>query len=325
MSTTRGPGIDAFAGKRVLVIGDVMLDELVRGDVTRISPEAPVPVLAVSGRTSAAGGAANAAANVASLGGKVTLVGVVGDDEAGRQLASRLSEASIDAKGLVIDPSRPTTQKTRIVARNQQIVRIDSESSTPLGLETEAAVVAAVAAMLEAADACIVSDYAKGVITPRVVRELVAGARVRGIPVVVDPKRKDFSVYAGATVVTPNTGELEAAAGRSCATTEDVLAAAGSLMGPLGGAALLATRGASGMSLFEAGRAPVHVPARARAVFDVTGAGDTVVGTIALALACRIPLHEAIELASAAAAIVVSKVGTATVSLAELRAELEHS
>ncbi|HVH45905.1 MAG TPA: D-glycero-beta-D-manno-heptose-7-phosphate kinase, partial [Labilithrix sp.] len=312
--------LDDFKGRRIAVVGDLMLDEFVRGDVLRISPEAPVPVLEVKDRTAMPGGAANAAANVASLGGKVSLVGCVGADVAGETTRRLAFEAGIDASGFVVDASRPTTLKTRIVARNQQVVRIDHETRGSFAPTIAEAVANAVRAALESADACIVSDYGKGIVTPELVRVIVEAAA--GKPIVVDPKRRDFGAYRGATLITPNLGELEVAVGRTTTSVDDIVEAAQTLLPQLGGGAILVTRGPGGMSLVEPGKSAVHVPARARAVFDVTGAGDTVVGTLALALAVRLPLAVAIDVASAAAAIAVSKPGTATVSIEELRAEL---
>lgn len=312
--------IEEFRGKRAVVIGDLMLDEFVRGDVTRISPEAPVPILEVKGRESMPGGAANAAANVASLGGKVSLVGVVGTDAAGLTTRRLIEESGIDASGFVLDGERPTTVKTRIVARNQQVVRIDHEVRGTFGAPVIAALILAARNAIKDADVCIVSDYGKGVVTPELVSAIVSEAK--GKPIVVDPKRRDFAAYRGATIITPNLSELELATGRTCSTTDEIVSAANDILPTLGGGAILVTRGPGGMTLVEAGKTPFHTPARARAVFDVTGAGDTVVGTLALALAIQLPLHVAIEVASAAAAIAVSKPGTATVTIEELRKEL---
>lgn len=313
---------EGFAGRRVVVVGDLMVDELVRGDVTRISPEAPVPVLEVTGRSSTPGGAANAAMNIASLGGRARLLGVVGKDATADTLAVLVEAAGIDASAIVADPSRPTTLKTRIVARHQQVVRIDQESRAKISAGVADELAAAARAAMVDADACIVSDYNKGVVTPELVAVIVQAARARRVPVVVDPKRKDFTAYRGATVVTPNLQELEVATGGPCASTEDVVAAGSELLRLLDGGSVLVTRGAAGMTLLEPGQAPFHTPARARAVFDVTGAGDTVVSTLALALASGMDMRDGIEVASVAAALVVSKVGTATVGIDELRAEL---
>lgn len=312
--------IQAFADRRVLVVGDVMLDEFVRGEVLRISPEAPVPVLEVTSRTFRLGGAANAAANVKTLGGHVALAGVIGADREAKILRDLVVESHVDAAALVTDASRPTTHKTRIVARGQQVVRIDNESREPLAQTVHDEVIASVVAQLANADACIISDYGKSVVTPELSQEVIAAARARGCPVIVDPKRKDFAAYRGATILTPNLHELEVATGERLRTTEDVVHAGTGLLSLLDGGALLVTRGAAGMTLLMPGREPAHFSARARAVFDVTGAGDTVVSTLGLALAARIEIGLAIELASLAAGIAVSKEGTAAVSVDELLA-----
>lgn len=324
MDATLSRRVREFSGRRVVVVGDLMLDETVRGDVARISPEAPVPVLEVTGRTSTAGGAANAAANVASLGGKVALVGVVGDDQAGIALREHVAAAGIDANGILVDNARPTTQKTRIVARAQQVVRIDHESRAVLEGDAAKALAARAREAVAGADACIISDYGKGVVSPALVAAIVEAARAKGTPVVVDPKRRDFSAYRGATVVTPNLNELEVATGIHAATNEEVLAAGGQLLAVLDGGAVLVTRGAAGMTLLEPGKPAVHTHARARQVFDVTGAGDTVVSTLALSLASGLDLPRAIEVASVAAGLVVSKTGTATVTQDELATALEE-
>lgn len=315
--------IEDFAGRRVVVVGDLMLDEFVRGDVARISPEAPVPILEVTDCSSTPGGAANAAMNVASLGGRVKLVGVVGADAPAEVLSGLVAKAGVDVVGFVVDPTRPTTQKTRIVARHQQVVRIDQESRAAIDDSVAAALVSAARAALADADACIVSDYGKGVVSPALVAEIVKAARARKIPVIVDPKRRDFSAYRGATVITPNLAELELATGARLTTTAEVVAAGTSLLPLLDGGAVLATRGAAGMTLLRPDMAPVHTHARARAVFDVTGAGDTVVSTLALALAAGVDIVVAMDIASVAAGLVISKVGTATVDVAELRAAME--
>lgn len=312
--------IRAFANRRVLVVGDVMLDEFVRGEVLRISPEAPVPVLEVMTRSFRLGGAANAAANVKSLGGHVTLAGVVGADREAKILRDLVEESGVDGAALVTDGTRPTTHKTRIVARGQQVVRIDNESREPLAPSVHAEVAASVVAQLGQASACIISDYGKSVVTAELCHEVIAAARAVGCPVIVDPKRKDFAAYRGATILTPNVHELEAAVGERIRTTEDVLHAGLALLPLLGGGAILVTRGAAGMTLLAPGREPAHFSATARAVFDVTGAGDTVVSTLGLALAAGIDVNVAIELASLAAGIAVSKEGTAAVTVDELLA-----
>ncbi|MBX3229656.1 MAG: D-glycero-beta-D-manno-heptose-7-phosphate kinase [Labilithrix sp.] len=309
--------IDAFRGRHVVVVGDVMLDEFARGDVKRISPEAPVPVLEVTSRAHALGGAANAAANVASLGGRATLVGLVGEDAGAATIERLLTERSI-ASRLVHDPARPTTHKTRLVARGQQIVRIDQESRGEPAPAIAAKLAATLIELAADADALVVSDYAKGTVSEELVAAVVAAARARKTPIVADPKHKDLRRYRGVSVITPNHGELELAVGRALESDADFAAAATEVLPLLDGGALLATRGADGMTLFEAGKAPIHVRAATKGVFDVTGAGDTVVATLAIALASGATLPDAVVAASAAAGVVVSKVGTASVSPQEL-------
>jgi rfaE bifunctional protein kinase chain/domain len=313
--------LESVAGKHVVVVGDLMLDELARGDVRRISPEAPVPVLEVTTRSQTLGGAANAANNVVALGGRATIIGIVGDDDAGRAVERLAAERGLAAR-LVRDPQRPTTVKTRFVARGQQIVRLDHESRVEAAGAARAALLDAVRAVVPTADACIISDYAKGAIFAELTAAMVSAAHKR--PIVADPKRRDLSLYRGVTVVTPNHVELEEATRIDLAGDTDFVRAAEIAHPLLDGAAVLATRGADGMTLFEKGKAPVHVRAAAKSVFDVTGAGDTVVATVALALAGGVSLADAVRIASAAAGVVVSKVGTATVSPDELVAALEE-
>ena len=312
--------VERLAGCRVLVVGDAMLDEYLRGDVTRISPEAPVPVLEVRAHEWALGGAANAAANLQSLGGATTLVGVVGADDTAGVLAAQLEQRRI-VNRTVVDPDRPTSKKTRLVAQQQQIVRVDHEQRRPISGAVAEQVRRAIDGAIDGVQALVLSDYAKGVVTVEIARHAIEAARRAGIPVIVDPKQPDFAAYRGATVITPNLHELEVAAPGT--RPFDVERAAGSLLPALDGAALLVTRSADGMSLFRRGLPPVHVPAVAKEVFDVTGAGDTVVATLALALGAGVPIEQAIELASAAAAISVSKRGTSTVSPGELAAALD--
>ncbi|HEU4732618.1 MAG TPA: D-glycero-beta-D-manno-heptose-7-phosphate kinase [Kofleriaceae bacterium] len=307
--------LDRFRDCRVLVVGDVMLDEYLRGEVTRISPEAPVPVLEVRAQDWRLGGAANAAANIQALGGQATVVGVVGGDEAAAIVGDRLAHHGI-ASGLVVDPSRPTSKKTRLVAQQQQIVRVDHETRDPVAGAITDDLRRAIDRGLDGAHACVLSDYAKGVVTAEIARHAIDAAGAADIPVIVDPKQRSFAVYRGATVITPNLHELEAAA-HGMAPFE-VEGAATRLLAEIAGAALLVTRSADGMTLFRPGHPAFHVAATAKEVFDVTGAGDTVVAAIALALAARVAIEQAVELASLAAAISVSKRGTSTVSPGEL-------
>jgi rfaE bifunctional protein kinase chain/domain len=315
------PQLADFARKHVLVIGDLMLDEFARGDVRRISPEAPVPVLEVHARDHRLGGAANTAANIAALGARTTVVGLLGDDAGADRFEALCRERSVGHRA-VRDASRPTTQKTRLVARGQQIVRIDQEARSRPGREVCDRLRALVEEAGADADAFIISDYAKGVVTPEICATIVGLAERRRLPIVTDPKSRDLRVYRRSTVITPNHGEIELAVGRPLETTEEIVEAMQMLLPTLEGSAILVTRGGAGMSLLEPGGEVVHCKATAKSVFDVTGAGDTVVATLGLALASGIPLRHAIVVASAAAGVVVSREGTATLTQADLSAAL---
>lgn len=309
-----------FPGCRVLVVGDLMLDEFVWGHVSRISPEAPVPVVEVSRRSFTPGGAANTAANVGALGGEPVLAGVVGDDPGGDRLNELLAGQGVDTAPVVRDPSHPTTTKTRVIAHSQQVVRIDHESPGPFAEAVQSALLGRIAGVLPSVRGCVVSDYGKGVVTAGFVGKLIELARGHGVPVVVDPKGTDYRKYRGATVVKPNQHEAGKVLNRDLRTDADVDRAGADLLELLApDTAVLVTRGAHGMALFERGRPPVRVPAQAREVYDVTGAGDTVAGTLALTLAVGGSLETACRLASAAAAVVVGKVGTAVCTIDELR------
>ncbi|HXY42512.1 MAG TPA: D-glycero-beta-D-manno-heptose-7-phosphate kinase [Vicinamibacteria bacterium] len=303
--------LEAMRGRRVLVLGDVMLDEFLWGRVSRISPEAPVPVVEVSRQSFHLGGAGNVAANVRSLGGEAALVCAVGDDAAGRLLREALQAAQVQPLLAVSDSGRPTTVKTRIVAHNQQVVRADREDARDLDSRAAATVLAAVRAELPRAQALVVSDYQKGVVTAALLRQVLPLARRRRVSVLVDPKLRHFRRYRGVTLVTPNAAETEQATGIRLRGEPDLLRAGRRILALLGCRAALITRGEQGMSLFERGRPPLHVKAAAREVFDVTGAGDTVIATLSLALAAGASLPEAAALANLAAGVVVGKVGTA--------------
>lgn len=302
-------------GKLVAVVGDIMLDEYVRGEVSRVSPEAPVPVVDFRERTLTSGGAANTAANLVSLGGKATLVGLIGQDQAGSTLRECIRGQRIGDEALVPLAERPTTHKLRIVARTQQIARVDVESRAPLEGAAEDALIGAIERLAERADAIVISDYAKGVVTDRVAQKSIEFGRKRSIPVVVDPKGRDYERYAGATVITPNLLELEVATATSTDNEDErVAAAASQLLEGLDGTAVLVTRGAAGMTLLRRREAVLHLPTVARSVFDVTGAGDTVVGMLTLALAAGVEYREALVLATHAASIAVSRAGTVAVT-----------
>jgi len=311
-----------FRGVRVLCLGDVMLDRFRYGRVERISPEAPVPVVRVGESRAMLGGAGNVARNVVSLGGEAVLVGLVGDDEAGREVAALIA-ATPGLEDANVRAARPTIAKTRVIAGHQHVIRLDEEETDPVG-EGEAALVRArVAAALPRCQALVISDYAKGLLLADVVAHAIGEARRLGLPVLVDPKRDDLAHYRGATLLTPNLRELRAAARRPVETEEEIAAAARALLAPAGASAILVTRSEKGMLLVEATGAVHAVPAHAREVFDVSGAGDTVIAAAALAVASGQPLPRAMRIANAAAGVVVGKLGTATLDAAELAAAME--
>jgi rfaE bifunctional protein kinase chain/domain len=305
----------------VLTVGDIMLDEYIWGDVRRISPEAPVPVVEVRRRTRAPGGVANVAAGIVAFGGRAVIQGVIGQDAAAEGLRGSLQELGVSTDGVVVDSSRPTTCKTRVIAHAQQIVRTDDEQRGAFDFRIEDLLLSRITKHLPSADAVVLSDYDKGVLSPRVAHEVIAAAARAGKPVVVDPKGRDYAKYRGATVLTPNTLDAGTAAGVTIEERADLLTAVERLGEVLEGSALLITQGADGMTLFAGGES-FHVPTRAREVYDVTGAGDTVVAMLAIALGCGIGLEQAVELANAAAGLAVAKVGTSTVKLEELQASL---
>jgi len=313
-----------LADATVLCIGDLMLDDFVYGDVARISPEAPAPVIRVKRSDIIIGGAGNVARNIASLGATCLFVGVVGDDDAGRLLDSSLAaEPGVDAF-LVIDRSRPTTRKVRFVSEHYSthMLRADWEMSAPVSGDIEKAIIENALKVLPKASAVVLSDYAKGVLTPNVIRAVIDAANKAGKPVIVDPKSNDYSLYRGATLVKPNRKELGEAMRRDVANDADIAAAAMELCDRLGCSAVLVTRSDDGMTLVEKGREPVHVPAYPVRVRDVSGAGDTVIAVLSTMLASHADFELAMRAANAAAAVVVGKRGTATVSLPELRGRL---
>ncbi|MBI4061795.1 MAG: D-glycero-beta-D-manno-heptose-7-phosphate kinase [Elusimicrobia bacterium] len=315
--------IDRFAGRRVLVIGDLMLDQYVRGAVGRISPEAPVPVVRVTDDSCIPGGAGNVVNNLAALGARVRVLGVIGEDEAGRRLMEHFRGRRVDVGGVRVDAMRQTTQKCRVIAERQQVVRFDRETSGPLSHASESLLLESLDESLPQAEAVILSDYGKGVVNPRVLARAIRAARRRGIPVTVDPKPEHFRLYKGATCVTPNTAEAWACMRRHPATGGAAIDALGTdILKALKSRSVLITRGPDGMSLFESegSRSPriTHIPTRAREVFDVSGAGDTVISTLTLALAAGASLRRAAALANHAAGIVVAKLGTATADVSEL-------
>lgn len=308
----------AFAGKTVLVLGDVMLDRFIYGTVDRISPEAPVPVIAVERETAMLGGAGNVARNVAALGGRAVLIGLIGDDDAGRALSAMLADEPGLKADLVVEAGRKTTEKVRYISGAHQMLRVDREDRRP---GDAAALVEAFGAHLAGADVVVLSDYAKGVLSDGVVRRAIDAARAAGKPVIVDPKSRDLARYDGATLVKPNRKEAAEATGVvgvGDEAAEDAGAAILAVAPHLD--AVLITRGGAGMTLSARGGAAVHLPATAVEVFDVSGAGDTVAATLALAVAAGATLSDAARLANLAAGLVVSKLGTDVVTASELTA-----
>jgi D-beta-D-heptose 7-phosphate kinase/D-beta-D-heptose 1-phosphate adenosyltransferase len=310
-------------GARVLVLGDVMLDEFIWGKVVRISPEAPVPVVEVTRQSFHLGGAGNVAFNVHSLGGTAVLAGVVGRDDAAERVRAALAGIRVEPALVASDSGRPTTVKTRIIAHHQQVVRADREQADDVADSLEDELIRRVGRALPSCRALILSDYQKGVVTPRVAKAALSLARRRRIPALVDPKVRHLALYRGAAVVTPNQSEAEQASGIRIRTAADLQAAGRRILAQVACKAVLITRGEHGMSLFERGRAPVHIPTAAREVFDVTGAGDSVIATLALALCAGATLREAAGLANHAAGVVVGKLGTAAATSQEVLAAVE--
>lgn len=310
--------IQRFPQASLLVIGDLILDHYVMGRVSRISPEAPVPVVHVESETLRLGGAANVFNNILALGGKADLCGVIGADESGRLLLKELGKSRSGRGGVIIDHDRPTTRKSRVIAHNQQIVRYDMEGRQELKGTLQKRLLRYVESRIRELSCIVVSDYAKGVVSAALMSELTRVAALRKIPIIVDPKVEHFSYYKGVTVMTPNHLEATQAAGLHGDDDQTINQAGAVIRQRLGCQSVLITRGEKGMSLYEGEGTSWHLPTQARQVYDVTGAGDTVIGTLALALATGASMREAATLANHAAGIVVGMVGTATVSPKQL-------
>ena len=314
--------LEKIAGRSILIVGDLMLDHFVVGRVDRISPEAPVPVVQYERDEYRLGGAANVASNIVAMGGRVQTIGVVGEDDDGKRLASQMGATGIGTGGIVIDPARCTTRKLRVVTtRKQQVARIDYENDGEVSGPIEAAICRKVEELAAPADAILVSDYLKGAISRTVAQTASTVARRRGIPLLVDPKVPHIDYYAGATVVTPNHHEAESVTHMRIRSTDDAREAARRFKERVGCECVLITRGEHGMWLL-AREGETNLPAEAREVADVTGAGDTVISALALGLAAGATLADAASLANRAAGIVVGKFGPATVTVDELR---QHS
>ncbi len=314
--------VDRLAGAKVLVVGDMILDHYLVGTSERISPEAPVPVVLVQREESMPGGAANVARNVVAVGGRAHCIGVTGCDRDGDALRNHLGAIGVDCTRLVALPDRPTTAKTRVISHGQQMLRLDRENAAPLPADSERLLGDACVDAMAGCGAVILSDYAKGVLTVGLLSRLISCANELGIPLLVDPKGRDFTRYRGAFALTPNAREAGEACGMAVNDAGGISRAAEVIRSQTGCRVLAVTRGADGMTLFEADKPPQHIRATAREVFDVTGAGDSFIAVLAMAVAAGIAPTDAACLANAAAGVVVGKTGAATVSPAELRAAL---
>lgn len=310
---------ERWSGRRILVLGDVMLDRFIDGSVGRVSPEAPIPILLRARERTMLGGAGNVARNLIAMGASASLVGVRGRDEAGTQVADLCAEIGISAR--LVTSAGKTTQKVRFIAQGQQLLRVDEEDGV-MAADGESELLAALREEMRNVELLVVSDYAKGVVTPAVMKAAIEAARTEAIPVVVDPKRPDLGLYSGATVLTPNAREVLAVTGIDPRDLETAEAAARAALSQAEAEAILLTRGPQGMTVVTAESAH-HFPSMAREVFDVSGAGDTVVASLALGLASGQDIATSAFVANAAAGIVVSKAGTATVSRSEIAAALE--
>jgi D-beta-D-heptose 7-phosphate kinase/D-beta-D-heptose 1-phosphate adenosyltransferase len=317
--------VKGFARRRLVVWGDLMLDRYLWGRVDRISPEAPVPVVEIERESFSLGGAGNVAANLRALGAEAVLVGVLGRDEDGNRLLEALSARGIDVGRVVRDPDRPTTVKTRIIAHQQQVVRADRERRAEVDGRVAADLVQALVDEIERADGLIVSDYGKGVITAPAIEVALKASFRRGHHISVDPKESHIDVYRGVSILTPNQHEAGGVMGRRVVDEASLMEVGWGLLERVQSQALLVTRGPGGMSLFERGGRHTHLPTVAREVYDVTGAGDTVVGVVALALAAGADFVSACVLANHAAGVVIREVGTASCSPEALIASLEET
>lgn len=316
--------LKAFQGQEIIVVGDVMLDHFIKGDVSRISPEAPVPVVAVKNEFFVAGGAGNVAVNLAALGARPKLLSVVGKDVGGEILKDFLRSQNVDINGIVNDTDRPTTQKIRVMAEQQQIVRFDRESKAIISAAVANECMKSFQYAIKTAKGVILSDYGKGMLSDKNIKTIIDTCRKHKIPVCVDPKIDNFKKYKNITCMTPNAKEAWEGAGAAPQPGEPAIEKLGNkIMKMLNADSLLITRGADGMSLFEKGKVkPSSIKATAREVYDVTGAGDTVISVLTLALACKATLKEAAVLSNYAAGIVVSKSGTATATREEIEEAL---
>jgi len=310
--------IEKFSSANVLVIGDIIVDHFIWGTVSRISPEAPVPVVNVTDESLLLGGSANVLHNLYDLGSRATLCGVIGDDLMGRHLLELLQQINSPTTGVIKTHDRPTTKKTRIVAQSQQVVRVDREKSGPLPAATLDALCSFIEANISSFDAVVISDYSKGVVCARLMDHVRRLVSLHQVPMIVDPKPAHVDLFKGATLITPNHHEAEKMSGVTIDDDESLFQAAAALQQRLDSTAVLITRGEAGMTLLEKGKAIFTIPTVAKEIYDVTGAGDTVIASLALGLASGLSFAEAATLANFAAGIVVAKIGTATASAKEL-------
>lgn len=315
--------VDRFHRARTLVLGDVMLDQYLWGKVSRISPEAPVPVVDVQRETKMLGGAANVINNILSLGGSPILCGVIGDDRTGREVITMMEQQGLSTVGILVEKGRPTSMKTRVVAHSQQVVRVDRESRNELGHGMVEKILAFVEEKARDVDVIIVSDYGKGVVAPDVIEGLRHLKKSWDGIIAVDPKVGSFPLYRGVDVITPNHHEAGAYCGFEIIDREGLIAAGGQILGNLECQAVLITQGEQGMTLFEHGGEVQHIRTAAKKVYDVTGAGDTVIATFCLGLASGLGMKDAAVISNIAAGIVVGEVGTSTVKVEDLKKTID--
>jgi len=316
--------IDQFKQLRALVIGDLMIDEYLWGSVDRISPEAPVPVVSIDKESQTLGGAGNVINNLVAMGSSVFAIGTAGTGKAGQMIFEKLAELGVETDGIISEPDRPTTRKTRVIASNQQVLRIDKEIKKQITPSTLEKLMGIIENKMNDVDVIIISDYDKGLVTRQLVARTVALAHACGVLTIADPKSLNFSKYAGVSVLTPNKKEAGLSVNMDIITQEDLFLAGEKIMDQAGLEKLLITCGKDGMALFEKKGSPHVIASKARQVFDVSGAGDTVISLLGLGLAAGATFHDAAMIANAAAGIVVAKVGTATASIQELKQALEQ-
>ncbi len=316
--------VERLSNARVLCVGDIMLDRFVYGSVERISPEAPIPVLQVGQETNMLGGVGNVVRNIAALGAGPELCTIAGEDTAGNDIVRMIGEDGISGAGLIRTKTRPTGIKTRYLAGSQQLMRADREDVSPIDAVCARKILAAAKKAMKRCGAVVLSDYGKGVLSPDLISGIIEAAQAADIPLIVDPKGQDYSRYRGATIITPNRAELALASGRRLETENDIVDAARAMVKKLRLRAILVTRSQDGMTLVEKNGTVSHLPAEAREVFDVSGAGDTVAAGMAAALAVGADLHDSAALANTAAGIVVGKVGTAAAYADDVIAALHH-